>query len=87
MSVQFADDKIQIESFVPDISKDELTEWIEIKTKMEILKNAIEKSARLSGGDNNARSLGDSSLVINTYMLLWPSDYASIVIRLNEEKN
>lgn len=87
MSVQFTDDKIQIKSFVPDISKDELAEWIEIKTKLEILKNAIERGVRLSWGDNNKLTLGDSSLTIDTYMLLWPSDYASIVRRLNEEKN
>ena len=87
MSVQFADDKIQIESFVPDISKNELAELIENKTKLEILKNAIERGARLSWGDKNKLTLGDSSLAIDTYMLLWPSDYASIVRRLNEEKN
>lgn len=87
MSVQFTDDKIKIESFVPDISKDDLTEWIEIKTKLEILKNAIERGARLSWGDNDKLTLGDSSLAIDTYMLLWPSDYESIVRRLNEEKN
>lgn len=87
MSVQFTDDKIKIESFVPDISKDELTELIEIKTKLEILKNAIERGARLSWADNSTLTLGDSNLVINTYMLLWPFDYARIVLRLNEEKN
>lgn len=87
MSVEFKDDKIQIKSFVPDISKDELAEWIEIKTKLEILKNAIERGARLSWGDNKKLTLGDPSLAIDTYMLLWPSDYASIVRRLNEEKN
>ena len=87
MSVEFKDDKIQIKSFVPDISKDELAEWIEIKTKLEILKNAIERGVRLSWGDNSKLTLGDSSLAIDTYMLLWPSDYESIVRRLNEEKN
>lgn len=87
MSVEFKDDALRVVREVPDISKDELAEWIEIKTKLEILKNAIERGARLSWGDNSKLTLGDSSLTIDTYMLLWPSDYASIVTRLNEEKN
>lgn len=87
MSVEFKDDALRVVSEVPDISKDELAEWIEIKTKLEILKNAIERGVRLSWANNSKLELGDSSLAIDTYMLLWPDDYASIVTRLNEEKN
>ena len=87
MSVQLTDDTIRLESFVPDISKDELAEWIEIKTKLEILKNAIERGAKLRWNDNSKLLLDEPSLVMDTFMLLWPFDYARIVRRLNEEKD
>lgn len=87
MSVEFKDDALRVVSEVPDISKSELAEWMEIKTKLEALKTAIEKSFKLRWGAGNRLDLESYDLITNAYLVLWPDEYARIVQRLNEEKN
>lgn len=87
MSMEFTDNGIQVARDVPDISKDELAEWMEIKTKLEALKTAIEKSFKLRWGSGNRLDLESGDLITNAYLLFWPDEYARIVQRLNEEKD
>lgn len=87
MSVEFEGNTLRVVNGVPDISKSELAEWMEIKTKLEALKTAIEKSFKLSWHNGNRLDLESGDLITNAYLLFWPDEYASIVQRLNEEKD